>query len=76
VSGEPIYGPECKVCSQGRLVYMTMEADGVVFFECEECMTGYRDVAVDEPKDWFRCEDLQSAYRPSTRSEVDHATAI
>lgn len=52
---------------------MTMEDDGTVFLECQECLTGYLGVRTDAAM--FRCEDLTRRYRPSTPAEVHRETS-
>lgn len=51
---------------------MTMEDDGSVFLECQECLAGYFGVRTDGTT--FRCEDLTRSYRPSTPAEVHRET--
>ena len=62
---------ECIVCANGRLVYMYDEDRSKVFLECEECMTGYWDVA--GPADIFRTEDSQAATRLARLEEITRA---
>jgi hypothetical protein len=66
----PIFSElECTVCSNGRLVFMYDEAGGQLFLECEECMTGYWDVA--GPSDVFRTEDWTN---PTRLARIDEVT--
>jgi hypothetical protein len=59
---------ECTVCANGRLVFMWDEDCGQLFLECEECMTGYWDVA--GPSDTFRTEDSTAHTRLARIDEI------
>ena len=63
----------CRVCTNGELVFSVLKLNGQVIIECVECMTGYLDPRNIAASAVIRMEDLD-AYE-ATRADVARAEA-